>query len=59
MDENQAGGAVRQAVGRAQGAAGEFLGDTRTRVEGAARDVAGRAQEDYGDARHVDRSADA
>jgi uncharacterized protein YjbJ (UPF0337 family) len=57
MDENQAGGAVRQAAGRAQGAAGEFLGDARTRVEGAARDVAGRAQEAYGDARDMARSA--
>jgi uncharacterized protein YjbJ (UPF0337 family) len=57
MDENQAGGAVRRAAGRAQGAAGEFLGDARTRVEGATRDVAGRAQEAYGDARDMARSA--
>jgi uncharacterized protein YjbJ (UPF0337 family) len=56
MDENQIGVAGRQEAGKKLGAAGEFLGDTRAQVEGAARDVAGRVQEAYGDARDMARS---
>ena len=57
MDENQVGGAVQQAAGKVQGAAGELLSDTKTQAEGAVREVAGKAQEAYGQAKEVARSA--
>jgi uncharacterized protein YjbJ (UPF0337 family) len=54
--ESQIRGAVRQAAGKTQAAAGEFLGDARGQVEGVAHDVAGRAQEAYDGARDMARS---
>jgi len=57
MDENQVGGAVQQTVGKVQGAAGDLLGDTKTQAEGAAREIAGKAQEAYGQAKEVAHSA--
>ena len=57
MEQNQVEGAIRQAAGRAQGAAGNLLGDAKTEVEGAIREVAGKAQEAYGAASEMARDA--
>jgi uncharacterized protein YjbJ (UPF0337 family) len=59
MDEEQVGGAVGRATGKAHDAAGEFLSDARGQVEGAVREVAGRAQEAYSDAKDMASGATA
>jgi uncharacterized protein YjbJ (UPF0337 family) len=48
MDENRVEGTVREFAGKAQGAAGDLLGDSKSQVEGRVRQAAGQAQQAYG-----------
>jgi uncharacterized protein YjbJ (UPF0337 family) len=48
MDENRAEGTAREFVGKAQSAAGDLLGDSKTQAEGRIRQATGQAQEAYG-----------
>lgn len=41
-------GTVNKYAGKAQGAAGDVLGDTKTSTEGRIREAAGKLQENYG-----------
>jgi uncharacterized protein YjbJ (UPF0337 family) len=41
-------GTVNKFAGKAQGAAGDLLGDTKTSVEGRIREASGKIQENYG-----------
>jgi uncharacterized protein YjbJ (UPF0337 family) len=41
-------GAVNKLAGKAQGAVGDALGDTKTSVDGRIREAAGKIQENYG-----------
>jgi uncharacterized protein YjbJ (UPF0337 family) len=50
MDENRIEGGVREFAGKAQGAAGDLLGDTKTSTDGRIREAAGQAQQVYGQA---------
>jgi uncharacterized protein YjbJ (UPF0337 family) len=50
MDENRVEGTVREFAGKAQGAAGDILGDSKTSAEGRINDAAGQAQKAYGQA---------
>jgi uncharacterized protein YjbJ (UPF0337 family) len=50
MDENRVEGTVREFAGKAESAAGDVLGDTKTSAEGRARQAAGQAQQVYGQA---------
>ena len=44
MDENRIAGAVRNAEGKIEGAAGELTGDTRTKLQGKFDQGAGKVQ---------------
>jgi len=48
MDENRVEGTAREFVGKAQSAAGDLLGDSKTQAEGRIRQATGQAQEAYG-----------
>ncbi len=48
MDENRVDGTAREFVGKAQSAAGDLLGDSKTQAEGRIRQATGQAQEAYG-----------
>jgi uncharacterized protein YjbJ (UPF0337 family) len=48
MDENRAEGTIREFAGKAQGTAGDLLGDSKTQAEGRVRQAAGQAQQAYG-----------
>jgi uncharacterized protein YjbJ (UPF0337 family) len=50
MNEDRAEGTVREFAGKAQGAAGDILGDSKTSAEGRIREAAGQAQQAYGQA---------
>jgi len=50
MDENRVEGTVKEFAGKAQGAAGDLLGDSKTSAEGSVREAAGQAQQAYGQA---------
>ena len=50
VNKDQVEGSARNLGGKVQEAAGDFVGDAKTRVEGVANQAAGRAQEAYGDA---------
>jgi uncharacterized protein YjbJ (UPF0337 family) len=50
MNEDRAEGTVREFAGKAQSAAGDILGDSKTSAEGRVRQAAGQAQEVYGQA---------
>ncbi len=41
-------GTVNKVAGKVQGAAGDFLGDTKTSIDGRIREAAGKIQENYG-----------
>jgi uncharacterized protein YjbJ (UPF0337 family) len=41
-------GTVNKFAGKAQGVAGDVLGDTKTSVDGRLREAAGKIQENYG-----------
>ena len=48
MDENRVEGSVKEFAGKAQGTAGDLLGDSKTSTDGRLREAAGQAQEYYG-----------
>ena len=48
MDENRVEGTVKEFTGKAQGAAGDLLGDSKTSGDGRLKEAAGQAQEYYG-----------
>jgi uncharacterized protein YjbJ (UPF0337 family) len=48
MNEDRAEGTVREFAGKAQSAAGDLLGDSKSQAEGRVRQAAGQAQEAYG-----------
>jgi uncharacterized protein YjbJ (UPF0337 family) len=50
MNDDRAEGTVREFAGKAQAAAGDVLGDSKTSAEGRVRQAAGQAQEAYGQA---------
>jgi uncharacterized protein YjbJ (UPF0337 family) len=50
MDENRVEGTVREFAGKAQGAAGDILGDAKTSAQGRINEAAGQAQNAYGQA---------
>lgn len=50
MDSDRISGGVREAAGRAQQAAGDVLGDTRTQAQGAYNQAYGQAQNAAGQA---------
>jgi uncharacterized protein YjbJ (UPF0337 family) len=43
MDENRVEGTVREFAGKAQGAAGDMLGDSKTSAQGRVNEAAGQA----------------
>ncbi len=48
MNEDKVEGTVKEFTGKAQGAAGDLLGDSKTSADGRLKEVAGQAQEYYG-----------
>ncbi len=50
MNEDKIDGTVKEFTGKAQSAAGDLLGDTKTSGEGRLKEAAGQAQEYYGQA---------
>lgn len=48
MNDDSIEGTVREFAGKAQGAAGDVLGDSKTQAEGRIREAAGQAQQAYG-----------
>jgi uncharacterized protein YjbJ (UPF0337 family) len=50
MDDNRVEGTVREFAGKAQGAAGDILGDAKTSAQGRVNEAAGQAQKAYGQA---------
>ncbi len=50
MNEDKIDGTVKEFTGKAQGAAGDLLGDSKTATEGRLKEAAGQAQEYYGQA---------
>lgn len=48
MNEDKVEGTVREFTGKAQGAAGDLLGDAKTSTDGRVKEMAGQAQEYYG-----------
>ncbi|HET9146746.1 MAG TPA: CsbD family protein [Acetobacteraceae bacterium] len=49
MDENKVEGTAREWAGKAQDAAGGFVGDTSTQMKGKANEYMGKAQQNFGD----------
>ena len=50
MKSEQVEGVAEKLVGKAQGAVGRFLGDSRLEAEGAGRQASGQLTKTYGDA---------
>ena len=48
MNEDKVEGTVKEFTGKAQGVAGDLLGDSKTSTEGRLKEAAGQAQEYYG-----------
>lgn len=61
MNEDKVTGTAKEVAGKVQGAAGDAVGDAKTKAEGTAREVSGKAQQAYGDAKEAvqDTYADA
>ena len=49
MNEDQAKGAFKDAVGKAENALDALTGDTKGQLSGKGRELSGRAQASYGD----------
>lgn len=49
MNEDQAKGAFKDVLGKAENAVGALTGDTKGQLSGKGRELSGRAQESYGD----------
>lgn len=56
MSENRDEGTFQNVAGRLEDAAGGVMGDTKTQIEGKARQVAGKIQSAYGEA--ADQASD-
>jgi uncharacterized protein YjbJ (UPF0337 family) len=54
MDKDRVKGTIDDAAGRVKRQVGEWTGDTRTQVEGAAQQVKGKAEKAWG---HIKDSA--
>jgi uncharacterized protein YjbJ (UPF0337 family) len=50
MSDDKLEGTFREAKGRVQGAAGDLLGDSKNQAEGKLNEVAGKLQQNYGEA---------
>ena len=48
VDQNEVEGTAKEYMGKAQGAAGDMLGDTDTSVRGRVNEAAGKLQSGYG-----------
>ena len=55
MDKDRVKGAVNDAAGRAKRQVGEWTGDTKTQVEGAAQQAKGKLQKAWGNAKDAAR----
>ncbi|HEV2675405.1 MAG TPA: CsbD family protein [Aliidongia sp.] len=57
MDENTIIGAAKEATGRVERSVGAIVGDPKTEIRGAARELGGATQRAFGDARDDVRGA--
>ena len=57
MDKDRVKGAINDAAGRAKRQVGEWTGDTKTQVEGAAQQIKGKAQKVVGTVKDAARDA--
>ncbi|HTB95804.1 MAG TPA: CsbD family protein [Terracidiphilus sp.] len=57
MDKDKVKGTMDDAVGRAKRQVGEWTGDTKTQVEGAAQQVKGKAEKAWGNVKDAARDA--
>src|SRR5271166_3242691 len=58
MDKDRVKGKMNDAVGRAKRQVGEWTGDTKTQVEGAAQQVKGKAENAWGKMKDAARDAE-
>jgi uncharacterized protein YjbJ (UPF0337 family) len=59
MDKDRVKGAINDAAGRAKRQVGEWTGDTKTQVEGAAQQIKGKTQKVVGQVKDAARDAGA
>ena len=57
MDKDRVKGTIDDAAGRAKRQVGEWTGDTKTQVEGAAQQVKGKAEKAWGNVKDAARDA--
>ncbi len=57
MDTDRIEGAAKEFAGKAEGAVGDIAGDAKTQASGRTREVAGKVQNLYGQAKDVAREA--
>jgi uncharacterized protein YjbJ (UPF0337 family) len=57
MDKDRVKGAANDAAGRVKRQVGEWTGDTKTQVEGAAQQLKGKAQKALGNVKDAARNA--
>ena len=57
MNKDQVKGGLKQATGKAKEVAGRITGNAKTEAEGDARQVAGKVQKAYGDAKNEARKS--
>jgi uncharacterized protein YjbJ (UPF0337 family) len=57
MNDDQVEGTVDKVVGKAQSAAGDLLGDSKTQAEGMARETSGAVQQAIGSAKDAASTA--
>jgi uncharacterized protein YjbJ (UPF0337 family) len=57
MDKDRVKGAINDAAGRAKRQVGEWTGDTKAEVEGAAQQIKGKAQKAVGAVKDAARDA--
>ena len=57
MDKDRVKGAINDAAGRAKRQVGEWTGDTKTQVEGAAQQIKGKTQKVVGQVKDAARDA--
>lgn len=57
MDKDRVKGTVDDTVGRAKRQVGEWTGDTKTQVDGAAQQIKGKAEKAWGNVKDTVRDA--
>lgn len=57
MDKDRIAGSTKEWAGKAEGAAGDVIGDTDTQASGRVREAAGKVQDLYGQAKDAAREA--